>query len=151
MDLAVYHTLTPWISLGVATLVCGLAIWKGDRWTRFVGGIFLGGWILSPFVATTDSLQPEWGVMVIDVIALLLFIWASLKARKLWTVFAAACQMMAVASHVISIIDLRIYMATVIVGLALLSYGVLIALLFGTASAIRARQGRRANVPDSGS
>ncbi|WP_108505332.1 MULTISPECIES: hypothetical protein [unclassified Caulobacter] len=146
-----YHTLTPWISLGVATLVCGFAIWKGDRWTRFVGGIFLGGWILSPFVATTDSLQPEWGVMVIDVIALLLFIWASLKARKLWTVFAAACQMMAVASHIISIIDLRIYMATVIVGLALLSYGVLIALLFGTASAIRARRGRRANVPDSGS
>jgi hypothetical protein len=146
----VYQTLTPWISLAVATLVCGFAIWKGDRWTRFVGSIFLGGWILSPFVAMTDSLQPEWGVMVIDVIALLLFIWASLKARKLWTVFAAACQMMAVASHVISIIDLRIYMATVIVGLALLSYGVLIALLFGTASAIRSRQGRQAHDHDPG-
>jgi len=137
----VYQTLTPWISLGVAVLICGFAIWKGDRWARFVAVVYLAGWIVTPLVAVGDPLQPEWAVMGVDVAVMLLLIWASLIARRLWSVFAAACQMMAVASHVVSIIDLRIYMATVIVGLALLSYGVLVALLVATLSAIKARQG----------
>ena len=136
----VYQTFTPWISLGVAALICGFAIWKGDRWTRFVAIVYLTGWIATPLVQIRDPMSPEWGVMAIDAAVMLLLVWASLKARRIWSVFAAACQMMAVASHVVSIIDLRIYMATVIVGLALLSYGVLVALLVATLSAIRARR-----------
>lgn len=135
-----YQSLTPWISLGVAVLVCGFAIWKGDPWARFVAVVYLVGWIVTPLLAVGDPLQPEWAVMGVDVAVMLLLVWASLKARRLWSVFAAACQMMAVASHVVSIIDLRIYMATVIVGLAVLSYGVLVALLVATLSAIKARR-----------
>ncbi len=135
-----YHTLAPWISLGVAVLVCGFAIWKGDRWARFVAVVYLAGWIISPFVQIRDRLSPEWWVMIVDVVVMILLVWASLKARRLWSAFAAACQMMSVASHVVSIIDLRIYIATLIMGLALLSYGVLIALLVATLSAIQARR-----------
>ena len=135
-----YHSLTPWISLSVAVLICGFAIWKGDRWARFVAVIYLAGWFITPLLAVGDPLQPEWAVMGLDVVVMLLLVWASLKARRLWSVFAAACQMMAVASHVVSIIDLRINMATVVVGLALLSYGVLVALLVATLSAIKARR-----------
>lgn len=135
-----YQTLTPWISLSVAALICGFAIWKGDRWARFVAAVYLAGWIATPFVQIRDPLSPEWGVMVVDAVVMALLVWASLKARRLWSLFAAACQMMAVASHVVSIIDLRIYIATVIVGLTLLSYGVLVALLVATLSAIQARR-----------
>ena len=135
-----YQTFTPWISLSVAVLICGFAIWKGDRWARFVAIVYLTGWIASGLVQIRDPMSPEWGIMAVDVAAMILMVWASLKARRLWSVFAAACQMMAVASHIVSIIDLRIYIATVIMGLALLSYGVLIALLVATLSAIRARR-----------
>lgn len=135
-----YHTLTPWISLGVAVLICGFAMWKGDRWIRFVAIVYLIGWVASPLVQIRDSQSPEWGVMVVDAVVMILLVWASLKARRVWSVFAAACQMMAVASHVVSIIDLRIYINTVIVGLTLLSYGVLVALLVATLSAIRDRR-----------
>ena len=135
-----YHTLSPWISLAVAVLVCGFALWKGDRWTRFVAGVYLIGWIVTPFAAIRDPLSPEWRVMVIDVVVMVLLIWASLKARQLWTVWAAACQMMAVASHLVSIIDLRISIDTLVVGLTLLSYGVLVALLAATLLALRARR-----------
>ena len=135
-----YQTFTPWISLSVAVLICGFAIWKGDRWARFVATIYLIGWIASGLVQIRDPMSPEWGIMAVDVVAMILMVWASLKARRLWSVFAAACQIMAVASHIVSIIDLRIYIATVIMGLALLSYGVLVALLFATVSAIRARR-----------
>lgn len=135
-----YQTFTPWISLSVAVLICGFAFWKGDRWIRFVAIVYLIGWIASGFVQIRDPMSPEWGIMAVDVVAMVLMVWASLKARRLWSVFAAACQMMAVASHVVSIIDLRIYINTVIVGLALLSYGVLIALLVATLAAIRARR-----------
>ncbi|WP_425995054.1 hypothetical protein [Caulobacter sp. DWR1-3-2b1] len=135
-----YQTLTPWISFSIAVLICGFAIWKADRWARFVAIVYLTGWIASSLVQIRDPMSPEWGVMVVDVVAMFLMVWASLKARRLWSVFAAACQMMAVASHVVSIIDLRIYVATVIMGLALLSYGVLVALLVATLSAIHARR-----------
>jgi hypothetical protein len=136
----VYHTLSPWISLGVAVLICGFAMWKGDRPIRFVAAVYLFGWIATPFLALRDPMQPEWRVMVLDTLAMVLFVGVSLRTRRLWTVFAAACQMMSVASHVVSIIDLRINIATVVVGLALLSYGVLVALLLATLSAIRARR-----------
>ncbi|WP_421739792.1 hypothetical protein [Caulobacter sp.] len=135
-----YHTLTPWISYGVAVLICGFALWKGDRWLRFVAAVYLAGWTASPFVAIRDLMSPEWGVMAIDVLVMVLLVWASLKARRIWSIVAAACQMMSVASHIVSIIDLRIYIATLVAGLALLSYGVLIALLAGTLSALRARR-----------
>ncbi len=135
-----YHTLTPWISLGVAVTICGFTLWKGDRWLRFVAAVYLAGWIATPFAAISDPLSPEWRVMVIDVLVMVLLVWASLKARRLWSILAAACQMMSVASHIVSIIDLRIYIDTLVAGLALLSYGVLVALLAGTLSAMRARR-----------
>jgi hypothetical protein len=135
-----YQTFTPWISLSVAVLVCGFAVWKGDRWVRFVAIVYLVGWIATPFATLRDPMSPEWGIMAIDVVVMALLVWASLRSRRLWSLFAAACQMMCVASHVVSIIDLRIYIATLIAGLALLSYGVLIALLLGTFAAIRARR-----------
>jgi hypothetical protein len=125
----------------VAVLICGFAMWKGDRWARFVAIVYLTGWILTPFATIRNMLTPEWKVMVIDTVVMVLLVWASLKARRLWTVFAAACQMMAVASHVVSIIDLRIYITTVVLGLTILSYGVLVALLAATVSAIKARRG----------
>ncbi|MBU4435688.1 MAG: hypothetical protein KKC14_14905 [Alphaproteobacteria bacterium] len=135
-----YHTLTPWLSLAVAVLICGFAIWKGDRWARFVAIVYLSGWIATPFVIIRDPISPEWGIMAVDIVVMALLVWASLRARRLWSLFAAACQMMAVASHIVSIIDLRIYIATVILGLTVLSYGVLIALLVATLSAVRARR-----------
>lgn len=135
-----YQTLTPWISFGAALLICGLALWKGDRWLRFVAAVYLAGWIVTPFVAIRDPMSPEWGVMAVDVVVMVLLVWASLKARRVWSLVAAACQMMSVASHIVSIIDLRIYIATLVAGLALLSYGVLVALLAGTLSTLRARR-----------
>ncbi len=135
-----YHTLTPWISFGAALLICAFSIWKGDRWIRFVAIVYLTGWILTPFATIRDMLTPEWKVMVIDTVVMVLLVWASLKARRLWTAVAAACQIMSVASHVVSIIDLRIYIATLVAGLAVLSYGVLLALLAATLSVIRARK-----------
>lgn len=135
-----YQTLTPWISLGIAVLICGFAFWKGDGPARFVAGVYLASWIATPFLALHDPMQPEWRVMVLDTLVMVLFVGVSLRTRRLWTVLAAACQMMSVASHVVSIIDLRINIATVVVGLALLSYGVLVALLLATFSAIRARR-----------
>ena len=135
-----YQSAIAWISLCIALLVCGLAIWKGDRWIRFVAIVYVIGWIATPFVALRDPLRPEWGVMVIDVAVMVLLVWASLRSRRLWSLFAAACQMMCVASHLVSIIDLRIYIATLIAGLGLLSYGVLLALLAGTLLGLRERR-----------
>lgn len=135
-----YHSLIPWISFAVAALICGFAIWKGDRWIRFVAIVYLAGWIATPFVAVRDPLQADWGIMAVDVVVMILLVWASIRARRLWSAFAAACQMMSVASHVVSIIDLRIYIATLIAGLTLLSYGVLVALLVATLVSLRRRR-----------
>jgi hypothetical protein len=115
-------------------------MWKGDRAIRFVAAVYLFGWVATPFLALRDPLQPEWRVMALDTLAMILFVGVSVRTRRIWTIFVAACQMMMVASHVVSIIDLRINIATVVVGLTLLSYGVLIALLLATFAAIKARR-----------
>ena len=67
-----YQTLTPWISFSIAVLICGFAIWKADRWARFVAIVYLTGWIASSLVQIRDPMSPEWGVMVVDVVAMFL-------------------------------------------------------------------------------
>jgi hypothetical protein len=71
------------------------------------------------------------------------FVWISMRTRRIWTVVAAAFMAIIVASHVAVMIDLRVTLGTLFIGMAMWSYGVLACIAFGTWAARRGRDPAR--------
>lgn len=129
-----------YISLGLATLVCGLATWLGDYAARRAGAGFLFCWIVSLLVYRNDGQNTDMGVMAVDVAALVYLLWISLKTRLIWTLLAASFQLIVVVSHVATAIDLRVAIGTFNMSMAIWSYGILICIAFGTWAGWRERR-----------
>jgi hypothetical protein len=130
------HTL---ISLIVAVLICGLAMWRGDRAARWVGAAFLASWVGSLVVYRHDPHNADYGMLAIDIATLVAFAWISMRTRRIWTLVAAAFMAIIVASHLAVMIDLRVTLGTLWISMAMWSYGVLACIAFGTWAAWRDR------------
>jgi len=130
------HTL---VSLILAIVVCGLAMWRGDRAARWVGAAFLADWLGSMLVYRRDPYHADYGILAVDAVTLLFFVWISIRTRRIWTVVASAFMAIIVASHVAVMIDLRVTLGTLFISMAMWSYGVLGCIAFGTWAARRGR------------
>jgi hypothetical protein len=128
------HTL---VSLTLAVLVCGLAMWRGDRASRWVGAAFLASWLGSMLVYRRDPYNADYGILAVDAVTLVVFVWISMRTRRIWTVVASAFMAIIVASHVAVMIDLRVTLGTLFFSMAVWSYGVLACIAFGTWAARR--------------
>lgn len=121
-----------YISLSLAILTCGLAIWLGDAAARRIGAAFLISWIASLLVYRNNAQNTDLGVLLVDIATLFFFVWASIKARLIWSVLASAFQLIVVASHLAATIDLRVTIGTFNLSMAMWSYGILLCIAFGT-------------------
>jgi hypothetical protein len=128
------HTL---VSLIVAVLICGLAMWRGDRAARWTGATLLAGWLGTLLVYRRDPINADYGMLVIDIATLAVFVGISIRTRRLWTIVASAFMAIIVASHIAVMIDLRVTLGTLWISMAMWSYGVLACLAFGTWAAWR--------------
>lgn len=135
------HTI---ISLILAVLICGLAMWRGDRSARWIGAAFLADWVGSLLVHRRQTLNADYGVLAIDMVTLAAFVWISMRTRRLWTIVASAFMAIIVASHVAVMIDFRVTINTLKASMAIWSYGVLACIAFGTWAAAR-RHGHAAS------
>jgi ABC-type nickel/cobalt efflux system permease component RcnA len=77
-------------------------------------------------------------MFAIDTATLGIFVWTSLEERRLWTVVASAFLAIIVGSHLATLIDFRIHMNTFKFGMAMLSYGIVGCIAFGTWTSWRA-------------
>jgi hypothetical protein len=128
------------MSLIVAILVCGLAMWRGDQSARWSGAAFLASWVGCLLVNRRDAYNADYGILAIDVATLAVFAWISMRTRRIWTIVASAFLAIIVASHIAVMIDLRVSLNTLRIGMAIWSYGVLACIAFG-AWAGRSRPG----------
>ncbi len=128
------HTL---VSLIVAVLVCGLAMWRGDQPARWIGATLLASWLGSLLVNRHDAYNADYGILAIDVLTLAIVVWISMRSRRIWTIIASAFLTIIVASHIAVMIDLRVSLNTLRISMAIWSYGVLACIAFGTWAACR--------------
>ena len=125
----------------MAVLICGLAMWLGDKAARWAGAVCLAGWLGSILIYRGNAYNADYGVLTIDVASLAGFVWISMRMRRIWTVILSAFMAIIVASHVAAMIDLRVTIGTLVIGMAMWSYGVLACVAFGTWAGWR--EGRR--------
>lgn len=116
----------------MAILICGMAMWRGDQAARWAGAVCLAGWLGSILVYQGNAYNADYGVLAIDFISLVAFVWISMRMRRIWTIIVSALTALMVASHVAVMIDLRVTLGTLIIGTAMWSYGVLACIAFGT-------------------
>jgi hypothetical protein len=131
------HTL---ISLIVAVLICGMAMWRGDQAARWTGAVSLANWLGSLMVYRRDAYNADYGILAIDLVTLIVFVWISMRTRRIWTIVASAFLALIVASQVAVMIDLRVTLGTLLISMAMWSYGVLACIAFGTWASWRARR-----------
>lgn len=131
------HTL---ISFGLATAVCGVAAKVGDDSARRVAVVFFLNWLGSLLVYSANAYATEWEILALDIATLIYFAWVSIRWRRLWTVVASAFVAIIVASHVATMIDLRVTIDTFNVSVAIWSYGVLACIAFGAWTSWRERR-----------
>ena len=131
------HTL---ISLIMAVLICGVAMWRGDHAARWTGAVSLANWLGSLLVYRRDAYNADFGILAIDTVTLIVFVWISMRTRRIWTIVASAFLAIIVASQVAVVIDLRVTLGTLLISMAMWSYGVLACIAFGTWASWRARR-----------
>jgi hypothetical protein len=119
------------ISVTIAILICGLAMWRGDQPARWIGAAFLASWVGSLLVNRHDPYNADYGILAIDVLTLVVCVWVSIRSRRIWTVIVSAFLTIIVASHIAVMIDLRVSLNTLRVSMAIWSYGILACIAFG--------------------
>ena len=134
------HTV---ISLGLATVICGVAVKVGDDSTRRIAVAFFLNWLGSLLAYRADAYNIELEILALDVAALIYFVWVSMRWRRLWTVLASAFVAITVGSHVATMIDLRVTIDTFNVSVAIWSYAILACIAFGAWTSWRERRQSR--------
>lgn len=113
--------------------ICLFAFLKGGETERIAAGAYVLGWFASLLVQDGGALYSvQYGVMIIDILMLLVLAGLAWKSRTAWPAWAAACLLLVVMSHVLSISEVRPGLANYLMVINLAGFGVLIALAVGT-------------------
>ena len=86
----------------LACLCCIWAFWQGGRVEKYAAAIIFVAWVLSSLLQSHNGKGPGIWVELIDIVVLILFAALSLWSRRIWTLFITACQLDAVASHLVA-------------------------------------------------
>jgi hypothetical protein len=103
-----FDTLYSQIGGVFAVAVLIFALWKGDEPERAGAIAYAVAWIAAMLLQSGGgyyAIQPA--IFAIDVIMLGVFVWISYKAKRAWSVWATAFQLIAVLGHIVLWLDMR--------------------------------------------
>ncbi|MBN9478727.1 MAG: hypothetical protein J0I52_00680 [Bordetella sp.] len=136
------ETIAALIGAGVMVAIGLFALAKGGRPERIGAGTMLSAWFLSILTQTyLGYAQIQWPMFLIDLGVLGVFIALVWKSPRTWPVWAAAFQLLTVASHVMVMMKLKPEISSFYTVLNMTAYGIMIAIAVG---AFFAWQERRA-------
>ncbi|BEV13156.1 hypothetical protein ATDW_36520 (plasmid) [Asticcacaulis sp. DW145] len=94
-------TIDIWVLIWVVELAicCGLVLWRGGPVERTGAAIIFIAWLLSVVLQVRGNASPGIGVVLVDIGTLIALSILSARSRRLWTMFAVACQLDGVAAH----------------------------------------------------
>ncbi|MGA0606036.1 hypothetical protein ACO2Q0_08545 [Phenylobacterium sp. VNQ135] len=93
----------PWT---LATLAMfAVAMCRGGPDERLAANTVLIGWLLSKIMFRYQGLETEWGVLVVDIGALAVFVWIALRSARYWPLFAAGFHLLSVVTHIARMVD----------------------------------------------
>lgn len=128
-----FDTLASQLGAIFVVLICTFAFLKGDEVERIAAGAYILSWFASMLLQTDGELREvQWGVFAVDTAMLFVFGALVWKSRKTWPIWATACTLLIVMSHIVLMVDVRPSMAAFLTVVNLAAYGVLISIGVGT-------------------
>jgi len=85
--------------------VCLVAFLRGGQDERRASGVMLAAWAVSMVVDRTGYRETEWGIMAIDMAALIAFVVIALQSSRHWPMFAAGFHLLAILTHLARGVD----------------------------------------------
>lgn len=133
MGALLFEFISEYVGAGSVLLVCLFALTKGGRPERIGAGAFLTGWFLSILAQKyIGYASTQWPILLIDLVVLAIFVALVWKSPRSWPVWASAFQLLAVASHVMVLMQLRPEISAFYTVVNMTGYGIVIALAVGT-------------------
>jgi hypothetical protein len=127
----------------LAVTVTGLVCWKGDRPLRSAAMVMIVSWAFTPMIVRLDAHGLNLPVTFVDIVTALIFVWLSMRWRRLWGAVLAALTIVCVAIRLVASFDPGIDNYSRAASYNVVTVLQLVVLLVATWLAVRAR--RRAN------
>lgn len=135
-----FHTLSQQIWIAYLFAISGVAIWRGGWPERAVAvAAIVASRASGLFQDRTDWLDPQWSVLIVDLLFLGVITWVALRSRRYWPLFATAFQLLGVITHMAMMVDRTVNPWAYITAGVIWSYLVMIPLAVGTWNCWRRR------------
>lgn len=127
----------------IMCLACGFVLWRGGVPERITAVAVLLAWVASAMVHTFDWLRPQYGMLGVDLLLLVILVALALLSGRKWLMVAAACHLLTVGAHLAMMLDLRIQALAYLRTMTIWGYAVLLAMVVGTLLEAGAERRRR--------
>jgi urea transporter len=130
-----FLTVLPFIFLATLLGTCWFAVVHGGESERWGAAIIFIGAILSLPAQTlfgSDWNSPEYGLLIVDVLALIAFVALALRSNRFWPLWATSFQAIAVVTHLATMADHSILPRAYAIAQPFWGYPMLLALALGT-------------------
>ncbi|KQV56179.1 MULTISPECIES: hypothetical protein [unclassified Caulobacter] len=134
-----FHQLLGQAFLALMLLVCGWALWRGDKPERLAAAAMVAAWIGTSFVLDRRFKDIQWATLGVDFALLVVLIGLSLVFRRRWLLAASGFHLLGVATHGAMIIDPKVQATPYIVALGVWSCATVASLAVGMAALTRSR------------
>jgi hypothetical protein len=104
-----YELLIPFVAYLFALVICGVALRMGDPPLRLAALFLIIGWTLTPLVSLGSKVRLDYPVTIIDTNAALIFVWISMRWRRLWCAVLAALTIISVIMPIVCVVDRSIH------------------------------------------
>ncbi len=138
-----FHQLLGQVGLVVMLLVCGWALWRGEKPERLAAAAMIAAWIGTSFVLDRRFKDIQWATLGVDVALLAVLIGLSLVYRRRWLLGATGFHLLGVATHGAMIIDPTVRATPYIVALGVWSAASVLCLAAGMWALARSRAAAR--------
>jgi hypothetical protein len=135
----VFHQLLGQVFLVLMLLICGWALWRGEKPERLAAAAMVAAWIGTSFVLDRRFKDIQWATLGVDFALLVVLIGLSLTYRRRWLLGAAGFHLLGVATHGAMIIDPRVQATPYIVALGVWSVATMACLGVGMTTLTRSR------------
>jgi hypothetical protein len=130
-----HHTY--WVT--AMCLVSGYALWRGEEPERLASIANVAAWLATLVVQARTSLDSEMAMLWVDAAFMAFLLWQALTRDRVWLLFAAAFQLLALVTHLASLADAEVRALAYLKSLAIWGYLFLAALAAGTLAVARRR------------
>ena len=142
--------MAPKLFLLVLILVAGFAFWRGSRDERFVAAVCVLGaaasfLLLRPLSTRFQSV--ETGIMLVDLLVFVGFLFVALRSPRFWPLWVAGLQLTTTLGHILKGISPDLLPQAYGAALQFWSYPILLILAVGTWRSYERRRSERSQVP----